>query len=149
MATEVLLMADVADLGTAGDVVRVHDGYARNYLMPRKLAAPVTEGMRRQLVKLQERRVAQGKQELQLAQELANRLASASCTIPMKASSDQKLYGSVSAGDIAAVLKGQDLDVDKAQILLEAPIKELGVFSVPVKLHNEVQATLKVWVVEE
>lgn len=149
MATEVLLMATVPDLGTEGDVVTVHNGYARNYLLPRKLAAPVTAGMRRHLAKLVQTRDAARKQELQGAQELANRLANAACSIPMKASSDKKLYGSVTVADIVAALQAQDLTVDKSQILLDAPIKQLGIFPVPVRLHSEVQTTVKVWVVEE
>lgn len=149
MATEVLLMATVTDLGTEGDVVRVHEGYARNYLLPRKLAAPVTPGMRRRLAKLVEGREATRKRDLQGAQELANRLANVSCTIPMKASSDQKLYGSVTVADIVAALKAQDITLDKAQLQLEAPIKQLGIFPIPVRLHSEVQTTVKVWVVEE
>jgi len=149
MATEVLLMSAVPQLGDEGDVVKVADGYARNYLLPRGLAAPVNAGTRRQLARHQEKRAAELADRLAGARELANRLAGASCTIPVKTGEDEKLYGSVGAADILAALKAQDIVVDRHAIKLEHPIKELGVFDVPVELHPEVRAAVKVWVVGE
>ncbi len=149
MATEVLLMESVPELGNEGDVVRVADGYARNYLLPRKLAAPVNPATQRRLAKLITEREAVRKQELQTAQELANRLANATCTIPMKTSGDQNLYGSVGVAEIVAALQAQDLSIDKGQIELAAPFKQLGVYPVAVRLHRDVQATVKVWIIEE
>jgi large subunit ribosomal protein L9 len=149
MATEVLLMENVADLGSEGEVVKVADGYARNYLIPRELAAPVSEATRRRLAKLQQQREAARQQSLEAARQVAAKLASASCTIPVKAGDDQKLYGSVTAVDVAAALASQGFAVDKSEIELEAPIKELGIYNIPVALHGEVKATIKVWVVEE
>lgn len=142
-------MADVADLGAEGDVVTVADGYARNYLLPKGLAAPVTEATRRQLAKIQRDRNAQEKAELEAAQQMVAKLNDVSCTITVKTADDEKLYGSVTAGDIADALKEQGLDIDRHSLILEAPIKELGVFDVGVKLHHDAEAKIKIWVVEE
>jgi large subunit ribosomal protein L9 len=149
MDTEVFLMADVAELGSEGEVVKVSEGYARNYLLPRKLAAPVTTATKRRLEKIRKDRESAKKAELAEAAEMAGKLAKASCTITVKVGKDEKLYGSVSATDIAAALKAGGVDLDKHKIQLDEPIKELGVFDVKVRLHAEVEATVKVWVVEE
>jgi large subunit ribosomal protein L9 len=148
MPVEVLLMADVEKLGAEGDVVKVADGYARNYLFPQKLAAPVMEATRRKLAKMRENREVQRKIDLDAAKALALQIEKVSCTIPAKTADDGKLYGSVSSADIAANLKTQGIEVDKQQILLDAPIKELGVFNVKIKLHPEMEPVVRVWVVE-
>jgi len=148
MAIEVFLMADVPDLGVEGDVVTVANGYARNYLLPRDLAAPVTDATRRQLAKLQREREAARKADLETAQARVARIENASCTIPVKAD-EGKLYGSVTTADIAAALASQGVELDRDTLQLEAPIKELGVYDISVRLHPEVETTIKVWVVEE
>ena len=149
MATEVLLMVDVEDLGSEGDVVKVADGYARNYLLPKKLAAPVTEATRRRLAKLQQERETKRRLALEEARQMANRLEGVSCTLAVKTSEDGKLYGSVTPADIADALAQQGVKLDRHVFVLEGPVKELGVFDVPVRLHPEVETTVKVWVVEE
>jgi large subunit ribosomal protein L9 len=149
MATDVLLMQTVDGLGVEGDVVKVADGYARNYLLPKKLGAPVTAGTRRQLGKIQAEREADAKRKLETARNLANVLQTVSCTIPVKVGENEKLFGSVTNTDIAAALRGQSLDIDRHLIELDDPIRELGVYDVAVKLHPEVEAKVKVWVVEE
>jgi len=149
MATEVFLMADVADLGAEGDVVTVADGYARNYLLPRKLAAPVTDATRRRLAKIRVRRESEQKLQLAAARELAAGLQKVSVTIPAKAGEKEKLYGSVTTTEIAEALEKQGVKLDRHCLALDAPIKSLGVFEVKVKLHAEVEAAIKVWVVEE
>ena len=149
MATEVFLMADVADLGAEGDVVTVADGYARNYLLPRKLAAPVTDATRRRLAKIRVRRESERKLQLDAARELAAGLQKVSVTIPVKAGENEKLYGSVTTAEIAEALDKQGVKLDRHCLALDAPIKSLGVFEVKVKLHAEVEAAIKVWVVEE
>jgi len=149
MATEVLLIKDVKSLGAEGEVVAVAEGYARNYLIPREFAAPVTEATRRRLEKMQRERREARAAELEQAREFANRLTTASCTIAVKTGEDEQLYGSVTAADIVAALKEQGLDVDRHTLELDQPIRELGVFDVSVKLHPEVACTVKVWVVEE
>ena len=149
MATEVILMGDVADLGAEGDVVTVSDGFARNYLFPRKLAAPVTEATRKRLAKIRVDREAARKMQFDQARELATRLAKVSCTIPVKAADNEKLYGSVTIVEIAEALKKQGIAIDKHCLALDAPLKSLGIFDVKVKLHPEVETTIKVWIVEE
>jgi large subunit ribosomal protein L9 len=149
MATEVLLMSDVANLGREGDVVKVADGYARNYLLPKKLAAPVAEATRRKLAKIRQQREANREAELASARELAAKLQGVSVTIAVKTGTEDKLFGSVSAASITDAVTAQGIELPKHAIQLEHPIKELGVFDVKAKLHAEVEATIKVWVVEE
>ena len=149
MAFEVILMQDVKDLGAEGQVVRVSEGYARNFLIPKKLAAPVTEVTRRRLAKQQQRREVERKAGLEKAQELAAKIEKASCTISVKVGEGDKIFGSVTSADIAKVLEAQGFELDKHAVQIEAPIKELGVFEVKVKVHPDVDALIKVWVVQE
>jgi large subunit ribosomal protein L9 len=149
MATEVLLMTDVENLGKEGDVVTVSEGYARNYLLPRKLAAPVTDATRRRLAKFQRERAKTREAELATFQALAAKLQNVSCTIAVKTGEGERLYGSVTAAEILRVLKEQGIELDRHTVVLEHPLKELGVYDVSVKLHPQVEATIKVWVVEE
>lgn len=149
MAQEVILMDNVADLGAEGDIVTVADGYARNYLLPRDLAAPVTEATRRRLAKLQEQRKEERKLQLEGARKTASKLADASCTITVKVGKDEKMYGSVGAAEIVAAMKAQKVNIDRHWIVLEHPIKELGVFDVKLAIHPDVATSVKVWVVEE
>lgn len=149
MPVEVLLMADVADLGDEGSVVTVADGYARNYLLPRNLAAPVTEATRKKLEKIRQEREAARKAEAESARAIAAKLTNVSVTIPVKVGEEDKMFGSVTNQDIADALAAQGVDIDRHALKLDEPIKELGVFDIAVKLHSEVEATVKVWVVEE
>lgn len=149
MTVEILLMTDVKDLGVQGDVVKVADGYARNYLIPRKLGAPVTEGTRRRLVKLQRERAEAEKAQVETLRALVADITKNSYTIRVKVGEENKLFGSVTNADIAEALKAQGFDVEKNKILLDDPIKELGVFDIKVRLHAQVEADIKVWVVEE
>jgi large subunit ribosomal protein L9 len=149
MATEVLLMADVANLGREGDVVKVADGYARNYLLPKKLAAPVTDATRRKLAKMRLDRDAKREADIAAAKALAAKVQGASVTIGVKTGTEEKMFGSVSVASITDALAAQGIEIPKHAIQMEHPIKELGVFEVKVKLHSEVDATIKVWVVEE
>jgi large subunit ribosomal protein L9 len=149
MATEVLLMTNVPNLGTEGEVVQVADGYARNYLFPKKMGAPVTAAAKARLQHMQAEREVKRQEALSAAQALADRLRDVSCTIAVKTGEDEKLYGSVTAADIAASVKEQGIELDRHVLDLEHPIKELGVFDVKLNLHPDVEAALKVWVVEE
>jgi large subunit ribosomal protein L9 len=149
MAVEVLLMDAVAGLGIEGDVVSVADGYARNYLFPKNLASEVTEGKKRQIEKKRVERLALMKKEQAAAEELAKKFDNLSCTITVKTSESGKLFGSVSAAQIVENLSEQGVTLEARQLKLKAPLHELGVFDVTVDLHPEVQATLKVWIVEE
>ena len=148
MAVELILLDDVKDLGEIGATVKVSAGYARNYLIPRGLAAKSTVGALRQMearkIKRQERIAA----EISSAEELAAALADRSVTIAVQVNEEDSLYGSVTDVQIAEALEEMKLGIERRQIKLEEPIKELGVYEVPVKLHANVSATLKVWVVK-
>lgn len=149
MSIEMILMQDVKDLGTAGQVVKVTDGYARNYLVPRKLAALVTDGNRRQLAKLQVQREIERKATKEKDLVLAASIQKGSYTIPVKVGEGDKLFGSVTNGDILKLLAAQGFELDKHAVELEQPIKELGAFDVKVKVGVDVETSIKVWVVQE
>jgi large subunit ribosomal protein L9 len=145
----VILRENVENLGTIGDVVKVPDGYARNFLIPRKLVVTADENNVAQIEhhkkSLEKRRLAQKS----AAQELATKLAEVSVTISRKVGENDKLFGSVSAGDIADELKKLGYGVERRKVHIEHPIKALGVHPVSVKLDNDVVASVKVWVVKE
>ena len=149
MAVEILLMDAVPGLGIEGDVVSVADGYARNFLLPRGIAAEVTEGKKRQIEKKRIERLELMKKEKSAAEELAKKFEELSCTIAVKTTENGKLFGSVTAAQIVEKLAEQDMTLESNQVKLASPIHELGVFDVEVSLHPEVQTTLKVWIVEE
>jgi large subunit ribosomal protein L9 len=145
---EVLLLQEVDNLGNTGEVVSVKPGYARNFLIPQGLASIATAAQKRALVERLRQEVVQDKKRKLKAEDLASRYSDLSCTITAQAGEDDKLFGSVSGRDIALALAESDLDLDHKQIVLEEPIKQLGVYSVPVKLHPEVEVSVKVWVVK-
>jgi large subunit ribosomal protein L9 len=149
MAIEVLLMADVPSLGQAGTVVKVAPGYARNFLLPKDLAAPVTAGSLRQLDKRRKERDELARIQRAEAQAKADKLKNVSITIRAKTMDGQKLYGSVNVVDVVDKLIEQGVTVDRSQVDLPEPLKEIGTFDVRIKLHADVVVTLKVWVVEE
>ncbi len=145
---DVLLLKDVVDLGRTGEVVKVRPGYARNYLIPNGLAAIATAAQKSILVERLRQEEMQDKKRKRQAEEIAVRYKDLSCTITVQAGDDDKLFGSVTSRDIAAALQESELEIDHKQVVLEEPIKQLGVYSVPVKLHSEVEVTVKVWVVK-
>lgn len=149
MATEILLLSDVENLGKAGDVVKVTDGYARNYLLPKDLAAPVSQHALRRLEKLRKEREQLSRIQMAEAKDKAAKLANVSVTIRAKTVDGTRLYGSVAAGDIVAALEeGNKITIDKSQVVLPESLKETGTFDVTIKLHPEVTPTIKVWIVE-
>jgi large subunit ribosomal protein L9 len=147
MSTKIILTANVENLGAEGDAVTVADGYARNFLFPRSLAMPATAGNMKRIEALRKKRDAALAAQLAEAQELVGKLSKQSFTITASAGADEKLYGSVTAADIADALKKEGLEVDRRKIALEHPIRTTGVFDVDVKLHPEVTTKVKVWVV--
>jgi large subunit ribosomal protein L9 len=149
MAVEVLLMDAVPGLGIEGDVVSVAEGYARNCLFPRGIASVVTEGKKRQIEKKRLERLELMKKEKSAAEKLAKTFENVSCTIAVKTTENGKLFGSVTAAQIAGKLAEQDVRLESSQINLPSPRHELGVFDVEISLHPDVQAALKVWIVEE
>ncbi len=150
MSTELFLSSDVPGLGNEGDIVKVADGYARNFLLPQKKAEAVTEGARRRLAKIQAEREKVRKETLADAKKLGAKLKAASVTIRAKTSDADTLYGSVNAAQILAALKEQGFtSLEEPMILLASLIKTLGTFDVPVKVHTDITETVKVWVVAE
>jgi large subunit ribosomal protein L9 len=146
---KVILRKDVANLGNIGDIINVKDGYARNYLIPRNLAYYATDAALKKL-EIEKKRYAKFvEQEKAKAEELAAKFAEIQLSIPMKVGEEGKLYGSVTQQMIADELAVHNINVDKRNIIIDEPIKSLGVFDVKVKLHPDVLATLKVWVISE
>jgi large subunit ribosomal protein L9 len=146
---DVILREDVEKLGAAGEVVTVKDGYARNYLLPRGLAYPATDGNKRRLEAEHKSRVRKADAEVARAGEVAARLEAVSLSFTMKAGEGDKLFGSVTSHDVAERLKSEGFDVDKKAVELPEPIKALGVYKVPVRLHPDVRPEVRVWVVKE
>jgi len=149
MSIEVILKDHVEHLGRRGEIVKVADGYARNYLLPRKLALAVTESNRRQIDAERKRAEAVEAEETQAAEALAARLSAAECVVARKVGESETLYGSVTSADIADALGAQQFEIDKRKIQLPEPIKALGEFDVPIRLHRAVTATVKVRVVSD
>jgi large subunit ribosomal protein L9 len=145
----IVLRTDVESVGRRGEVIEVADGYARNYLLPKKLALEATPGNLKRIG--QERRVQEVHEakEKQEAEALAARIAQLSCTAVRKVGENEVLYGSVTGADVAELLEKEGFSLDKRKILLEEPIKSLGIYEVPIKLHPQVTASVKVWVVKE
>jgi large subunit ribosomal protein L9 len=146
---EVILREHVDNLGRRGEIVKVADGYARNYLLPRKLALPVTPGNLKHIERERTRFEAREAVERQDAEAVATRLAGFEITITRKVGETEALYGSVTAADVAEKLAAHNVDVDKRKIQLHEPIKHLGEYDVPIKLHREVVIPVKVKVVAE
>jgi len=146
---EIILRQDYENLGKAGEIVKVKDGYARNFLIPQGVAYIATEANKKRheadlkLLGLHQAR------EIKAANDLAEKLNNVSCTITVQVGEEDKLFGSVTSQNIADNLNDQGFPVDKRKIVLDEPIKSLGIYSVPVKLHSDVEGTVKVWVVKE
>ena len=146
---EIILREDVQHLGKAGEMVKVKDGYARNYLLPKGLAYVATDGNRKRVTFEAERIARMRATEKQAAEGEAAKLAGLSLTFAMKVGEEDKLYGSVTASDIQRRLEEQGVHVDKRKIDLAEPIRALGEFPVGIKLHAEVRPEITVVVVKE
>jgi len=146
---EVILKANVAKLGKMLDVVKVKDGYARNFLFPRKLAVLATAQAKAEIEKNREAMEAMFQKDHAAAEGLAAKLNAVSLNLVRRVVEGERLYGSVSSSDISEALKAQGFKIEKRQVELAEPIKQLGVYSVAVKLFGDVEATVKVWVVKE
>jgi large subunit ribosomal protein L9 len=147
---KVILRDDLEKLGTAGEIVTVRPGYARNYLLPRGLAYEATASNVRQLEAEKRRAEQRAKRDYLEGRRRASQLEDMSLTFHAKAGEESKLFGSITTSDIADRLKEQELDfeVDRRQVELEEPIKALGVYTVQVKLHTDVRPEIKVWVIK-
>jgi large subunit ribosomal protein L9 len=146
---EVILREHVDNLGRRGDIVKVSDGYARNYLLPRKLALLATEGNRKHVERERVRFDAKELEEKKGADAVAARLTGVEVVIARKVGETEALYGSVTSSDIAEALAAKGFDIDRRKIQLAEPIKRVSEVDVPIKLHREVTSTIKVKVVPE
>jgi large subunit ribosomal protein L9 len=146
---EVILLKSHAPLGKRGDRVRVKPGFARNFLFPHRIAVMATDSNRRIFEEEEKVRSRRDIIEMRSAKDQASKLANVSCTITVKVGEDDKLYGSVSAADIVKEMENQGFGIDKKQVLLEEPIKKIGVYTIDVRLHREVVVPIRVWVVKQ
>jgi len=146
---EIILRDHVEHVGKRGDVVKVADGYARNYLLPRKLALPATEANKNWIAR--ERKISEAREgdERVAAEALAERLVALDLQLARKVGDNDTMYGSVTNADIADLIKEKGFDVDRRKILLPDPLRALGEALVPVKLHRDVTAQLKITIVKE
>ncbi len=146
---EIILQANVEHLGKMLDVVKVKDGYARNFLFPRKLAVRATKEAKAQIESNRAALEAQFQKELAAAGDVAAKLSQVSVNLERRVVEGERLYGSVTAADIADAITKQGVKVNRAQVALEEPIKQLGVYTVTIKVFSDVEAQVKVWVVAE
>jgi large subunit ribosomal protein L9 len=146
---EVILKEDVSKLGARGDVVKVTDGYGRNYLLPRKLAIEATAGNKAVIEQMKAASVRRSAKEKSQAQDLAKQFDGVSVAFQRRSGEHDQLFGSVTSSDIADALAKKGLDVDRRKIQLHEPLKTLGEFTVPIKLHKDVTAHFKVVIEKE
>ena len=146
---EVILREDVDKLGRRGDVVKVAEGYGRNFLLPRGLALAVTDANKAMIEKEKRALLARLAKEKAEFQAVADRIGTIRFVAPRKVGENDVLYGSVTSGDIAEFLKGKGIEIDKRKVTLDEPIKRLGDHEIKIKLHPEVVATLKLMVSKE
>lgn len=146
---EVILRQSIEKLGHPGDVVKVSPGYARNYLLPRGFAYEATAGNKKRIAQEKERLDQAEEQRRSTAKELATRLEEVSLTFSARVGDEGKLFGSVTSTDIAHQLEQQGYQIEKRQIELHEPIRALGVYRVPIRLHADVHPEIKVWVIKQ
>jgi large subunit ribosomal protein L9 len=146
---EVILKQHVDNLGRRGEIVKVADGYARNYLLPRKLALLATEGNKKQIEREKVKFDLKEAEEKSVADAIAQRMANVDIEIARKVGETEALYGSVTTADIAEALGARGFEVDRRKLVLQEPIKKLGEYEIPVKLHRDVITRIRVRVVAE
>lgn len=146
---QIVLKEDIDKLGRRGEVVKVADGYARNYLLPLGKALPATPGNLKVIEREKRRYLVRLSKEKEENEALSRKIQALSLTLVRKVGENDVLYGSVTSGDIAEALSQEGVGVDKRRIQLQEPIKSLGIYNVPIRLHPEVTTEVKVWVVKE
>lgn len=146
---KVILTQSVDRLGKIGDIVNVKDGFARNYLFPKNIAIEATQNNMKTLESLKAKQALEDGAKLSEAKALAEKIQALSITISAKAGEEDKLFGAVTGEMISGALKAESFSIDKKDIIIDEPIKKIGVYQVGVKIHPEVKASLKVWVVKE
>ena len=148
-SNQILLLQPIKGLGAEGDIVTVRAGYARNFLLPHKIALPITQANRKQMEALLKARETREVRELEAARELADKISKTNVAFAVKTGEKGKMFGAVTTNDLIGRLKEEGVKLAKKQISLPTPIKELGFHTVAVKLHAEVQAEFKFEVVSE
>jgi large subunit ribosomal protein L9 len=146
---KVILKDDVEKLGKCGDVVEVKDGYGRNYLFRRNLAVPATRGDLKSIEEIKKQKEIRDQKKRRLEERQKIQLEKISCTAEVLVGEEDRVFGSVTSQTIADLLKEKGFEIERHKIMLEAPIKALGVYTVPVKISGDVVASLKVWVVKK
>lgn len=146
---EVILCHDVESKGRVGDVVKVKEGYARNYLFPNRLAMPASKANLKKIEQARLKREEEYQKEKQSATQRAEELNKISCTVSVEVNEQEKLYGSVTEAEIVSALEAEGQSVNKKDIILDKPIDELGIFDVGIKLHPEVVAKIRLWVAKK
>lgn len=146
---KVILRKDTEKLGIAGDIVDVKDGYARNFLIPKGVALKADKKNIQLLESEKKQQTVKLSKDKKEAELLAEQLNKVSCTATMNVGEEDKVFGSVTSQNIADLLKDQGIEIDKKKVVLTEPIKALGIYTIPIKLHSEVEAKIKLWVVKE
>jgi large subunit ribosomal protein L9 len=146
---EVILSQDVASLGKTGDIVKVKDGHARNYLIPRHIAMMATKENKKKVEAVKAKQAARYAEEKKAAEVEAEKLAKVSCTVSVEVNDQEKLYGAVSETEILRALEQEGLKFERKDLVLEKPVEELGIFEVGVKLHPEVTGKFRLWVTKK
>lgn len=146
---KVILLENIEKLGKEGDVVDVAPGYARNYLILKKKALVSSPGNMKKFEEIKKMKTVKYMKSKEEAEKLAEKLNTLSITAVVKVDENERLYGSVTFPDIAELLQKEGYEIDKKKIIIDEPIKNLGVYTIPINLHAEVQATIKLWVVSE
>ena len=146
---KIILKENVEKLGDKNEIVDVKDGYARNYLFPKNLALKATKSNVNVIKELEKVKEKKEKSVTRTAQKLADKLKNISITVSTEAGEDEKIFGSVTTQQIAELLDEKGFKIDKHQIIIETPIKNLGVFNISIKIHKEITAEVKLWVVKK
>ena len=146
---EIILLEDVKGVGKRGDKLKVANGYARNFMIPNKLAVASTDAGAAIFAEAERQRKRRETKSRREAEDAAKKYANVSVHISVEVGEEDRLFGSVTSADIADSLREQGIDVDKRKIVLEEPLRQLGVYTVPLKLFQDVEAKIKVWVVKK
>jgi len=146
---EVILLQDVESLGKEGDIVKVKDGFARNFLIPQKIAAPSSSQAVRMIEARKRKRVFDEEKTKRDAEELAKKVSLLSCTIAVESGVDDKIFGTVTPEMVRNAIRQEGIEIDKKQIIISEPIKKLGVYQIEIKLHPEITTSIRIWVVKK
>jgi large subunit ribosomal protein L9 len=146
---KVILREDLDNLGKCGDVIEVKNGFGRNYLLPRNLAIPATKGNLKSIGEVTEQKELRDKKYRREAERIKDRIEKISCTAEVNVGEEDKMFGSITSAIIVGLLKNEGVEIDRRKIMLDEPIKNLGVYTIPVKIAPDVVANLKLWVVKK